>query len=70
MPTSPVSARWVPFLESTGAKMVDQRHYPKLYRLIQKLEADPAVIFAHAIEDEKPVTSSPVASKVTSRWKI
>ena len=51
-------ARWVPFLESTGAKMVDQRHYPKLYRLIQKLEADPAVIFAHAIEDEKPVTSS------------
>lgn len=51
-------ARWVPFLESTGAKMVDQHDYPRLYRLVQKLETDPAVIFAHAIEDEKPATSA------------
>lgn len=47
-------ARWAPFLASTGAKTVDQRDYPKLYRHVQKLEADPAVVFAHAIEDEKP----------------
>ncbi|MBC8038482.1 MAG: glutathione S-transferase family protein [Rhizobiales bacterium] len=51
-------ARWVPFLASTGAKMVDQRDYPKLYRHIQKLETDPAVIFAHAIEDDKPAKSA------------
>lgn len=51
-------ARWVPFLASTGAKMLDQRDYPRLYRHIQKLEADPAVIFAHAIEDEKSAKSA------------
>ncbi len=51
-------ARWAPFLASTGAKTVDQRDYPRLHRLIEKLEADPAVIFAHAIEDEKPATTS------------
>lgn len=51
-------ARWAPFLASTGAATVDQRDYPKLYRHVQKLEADPAVIFAHAIEAEKPAKTS------------
>lgn len=37
---------------------MDQRDYPRLYRHVQKLEADPAVVFAHAIEDEKPATSA------------
>ena len=32
--------------------------YPRLYRHVQKLEADPGVIFAHAIEDGNPATSS------------
>ncbi len=51
-------ARWAPFLASTGAKTVDQSDYPKLHRHLQKLEAVPAVIFAHAIEAEKPATTS------------
>lgn len=34
--------------------VVDQRDYPKLHRLVQKLESDPAVTFAHAIEEGKP----------------
>jgi glutathione S-transferase len=51
-------ARWAPFLASTGAKTVDQRDYPRLHRLTQKLEADPAVVFAHAIEDQKPAVSA------------
>lgn len=38
-------ARW-----ATYHKAVDQRDYPRLHRLVQKLEADPAVAFAHAIE--------------------
>ena len=38
--------------------MVDQRNYPKLYRHIQKLEEDPAVIFSHATEEDKPATSA------------
>lgn len=32
--------------------------YPRLHEHMAKLEADPAVIFAHAIEDEKPATSA------------
>lgn len=32
--------------------------YPRLHRHLQKLEADPAVAFAHAIEDGKPATTS------------
>jgi len=51
-------ARWAPFLALTGAKTVDQRDYPRLHRLIQKLEADPAVAFAHAIEDQKTAISA------------
>ena len=51
-------ARWAPFLATTGAKTVDQRDYPKLHRHIQKLERDPAIIFAQAIEDDKPATSA------------
>jgi glutathione S-transferase len=39
-------------------KVLDQREYPNLYWLIQKLEADPAVKFAHAIEDEQPAHSA------------
>lgn len=37
---------------------VDRRDYPKLQRLYEKLEADPAVIFAHAIEQQRTTTSS------------
>jgi glutathione S-transferase len=51
-------ARWAPFLAETGAEMIDQRDYPRLYRLFQTLEADPAVIFAHAIEDARPAVSA------------
>ena len=39
-------------------RVVEQGRYPKLDRLIDRLEADPAVIFAHAIEDERPAASS------------
>lgn len=46
-------ARW-----ATYHRAVEQRDYPKLHRLVQRLEADPAVIFAHAIEDEQPAKSS------------
>jgi glutathione S-transferase len=35
-----------------------KREYPRLYEHLQKLEADEAVIFAHAIEDEKSATTS------------
>ncbi|MEI5678723.1 MULTISPECIES: glutathione S-transferase family protein [unclassified Mesorhizobium] len=34
------------------------KEYPELHRHIARLEADSGVIFAHAIEDEKPATSS------------
>jgi glutathione S-transferase len=34
------------------------REYPRLYRHLQKLEADPAVAFAHAIEDGRPAKTS------------
>lgn len=46
-------ARWASYhrIEEPGA-------YPRLQRLIDRLEADPAVIFAHAIEEERPATSS------------
>lgn len=39
-------------------RVVTPGQYPKLDRLIERLEADPAVVFAHAIEDERPATSS------------
>jgi glutathione S-transferase len=35
-----------------------EREYPRLHAHLQKLEADNAVIFAHAIEDARPATSS------------
>lgn len=34
------------------------REFPRLHAHMAKLEADPAVIFAHAIEDERPATSA------------
>lgn len=34
------------------------KEYPRLHQHMAKLEADPAVIFAHAIEDETPATST------------
>jgi glutathione S-transferase len=34
------------------------RAYPRVHAHLQRLEADPAVIFAHAIEDERPATTS------------
>lgn len=46
-------ARW-----ATYHRAVDQSQYPKLHQLVQRLEADPAVVFAHAIEDERPAKSS------------
>lgn len=46
-------ARW-----ATYHRAVDQRDYPRLHRLVQRLEADPAVIFAHAIEEQRPAQSS------------
>jgi hypothetical protein len=53
MHTSPAS-RW-----GEDLKLFDlKREYPVLYKHLQKLEADQAVIFAHAIEEEKPATSS------------
>lgn len=39
-------------------RVVQSGMYPRLERLIDRLEADPAVIFAHAIEDARPATSS------------
>ena len=47
-------ARWGEDLRLFDLK----REYPRLHRHLRKLEADSAVIFAHAIEDEKPATSS------------
>jgi glutathione S-transferase len=39
-------------------KVVDRNDYPNLQRLYDKLEADPAVIFAHAIEDQRAAVSA------------
>ncbi|WNG42143.1 glutathione S-transferase [Archangium violaceum] len=46
-------ARWATF-----HGVADPRAYPRIHAHIQRLEADPAVIFAHAIEEERPATSS------------
>jgi glutathione S-transferase len=47
-------ARW-----GEDLRMFDlRREYPLLCKHLQKLEADKAVIFAHAIEEERPATSS------------
>jgi glutathione S-transferase len=39
-------------------RVVAPGQYPNLDRLIDRLEADPAVMFAHAIEDERAATTS------------
>ena len=46
-------ARWNEYHQA-----VDRREFPNLQRLFDKLEADPAVVFAHAIEDQRPATSA------------
>lgn len=46
-------ARWAAYHQA-----VDPADYPNLARHIAKLEADPAVIFAHAVEDERPAVSA------------
>ena len=46
-------ARWTNYHD-----VIDRRDYPGLQRLYDKLEADPAVVFAHAIEKQTPATSS------------
>ncbi|MBD9469653.1 glutathione S-transferase family protein [Pseudoxanthomonas sp. PXM01] len=42
-------ARWNEYHQ-----VVDRREYPNLQRIYDQLEADPAVVFAHAIERQQP----------------
>lgn len=46
-------ARWNDYHQ-----VVDRRDYPNLQRLFDRLEADPAVKFAHAIEDQRNAQST------------
>ncbi len=46
-------SRW-----ATYHRVVTPGQYPRLQGLVDRLEADPAVIFAHAIEEERPAVSS------------
>ena len=46
-------ARWTQYHD-----VIDRRDYPNLQRLFDKLEADPAVLFAHAIEAGRPAVSA------------
>src|SRR5687768_3969507 len=46
-------ARWANY-----HRVIKQSDYPNVLRLFQKLEADPAVAFAHAIEDARPAKSA------------
>ena len=46
-------ARWNEYLD-----VVDRRDYPSLQRLFDRLEADPAVAFAHAVEEQRPAHSA------------
>lgn len=46
-------ARWTKYHD-----VVDRRDYPGLQRLFERLEADPAVQFAHAIERGEPARST------------
>lgn len=46
-------ARWTKY-----HNVVDRRDYPNLQRLYDQLEADPAVAFAHAIEQQRPAASA------------
>jgi len=38
-------------------KAIDRRDYPNLHRHVQTLERDPAIVFAHAIEADRPAIS-------------
>lgn len=46
-------ARWNEYHQA-----VDRREFPNLQRLFDRLHADPAVVFAHAIEQQQPARSS------------
>lgn len=46
-------SRWTKYHQ-----VLDQREYPNVYRLVEKLTDDPAVEFARAIEEERPAQSS------------
>lgn len=46
-------ARWTKYHD-----VVDRRDYPGLQRLFERLEADPAVQFAHAVERREPARST------------
>lgn len=46
-------ARWTKYHD-----VIDRRDYPNLQRLYDKLQADPAVVFAHAIERQQPVATA------------
>ncbi|MBA2675962.1 glutathione S-transferase family protein [Ramlibacter sp.] len=49
----PGIARWNDF-----HKVVDRREFPNVQRLHDKLQEDPAVRFAHAIEEQQPARSA------------
>jgi glutathione S-transferase len=54
-------ARWTKYHD-----VVDRRDYPGLQRLVERLEADPAVRFAHAIErGESAVSDGGFAGEIT-----
>ncbi|TWI05866.1 glutathione S-transferase [Luteimonas cucumeris] len=46
-------ARWTKYHD-----VIDRRDYPNLQRLYDKLQADPAVVFAHAIEQQQRAVSA------------
>jgi len=46
-------ARWTNYHD-----VIDRSDYPRLQRLFDRLEADPAVVFAHAIEAQASATSA------------
>ena len=46
-------ARWANY-----HRAIEPSDYPHVLRLFEKLEADPAVAFAHTIEDERPANSA------------
>ncbi|HEX8045269.1 glutathione S-transferase family protein [Rhizobium sp.] len=46
-------SRWADYHD-----VIDRADYPNLVRLSRQLEDDPAVAFAHAIEEEKPARSA------------
>jgi glutathione S-transferase len=53
-------ARWGDF-----HKAIDAQQFPRIHALKQRLEADPAVRFAHAIENgETPMGSGALLSQV------